>query len=333
LRYKGIVSNQSVRDWNRFDVEVEVLDFDPKTGHIEYHIHPDPGRYEWRDEPEGRVLYDRFDGFRFSYALVIDTLKRAMQMDQSPPLAVIPDVAAYVASRRPQIAAALRGERDGGKLVDLAEERLRQFEKDELAFVILSVDIKGSTKLQTSSDRKTFARTINTFLTEMSELVALFHGHVLKYEGDGLIAYFAAPAFIIKADAAIDCAFCIHRLIYDAVNPELERAGLPPIDVRLGLDGGEAVIEILGSDKTKRHADLIGEVVSLACKIQARAGTGEIFLGESVERNLHFRWRELCRRVELPADWTYSVSGDEPYSLFRLDQRGTRPVERNRGRS
>lgn len=327
------MTEHSVRDRNRFDVEVEIVDFDVETGRVEYHIHPDPGRYEWRERDGERVLYDRFDNVYFAHALVIDMLKRALQMEQAEPLAVIPDVAAYVASRRPPIAAGLRGELDRGEVVDLSEEQLRQFEKDELAFVILSVDIKGSTKLQTSSDRKTFARTINVLLTEIGDLVARFHGHVLKHTGDGLIAYFAEPTFIIKSDAAVDCAYCIRRLIYDAVNPELEAAGLPAIDVRLGLDGGEAAIEILGSDKTKRHADLIGEVVSLACKIESRAGTGEIFLGETVERNLHFRWRELCERVEGPDHWNYSVSGGEPYPLFRLDWTGTRPVERGRARS
>ena len=135
------------------------------------------------------------------------------------------------------------------------------------------------------------------------------------------------PPFIIKNDAALDCAFCVRRLVYDAINPELELVGLPPIDVRLGLDGGEAAIVVLGSDKTKRHADLIGDVVSLACKIESRAGTGEIFLGETVHRNLHFSWRELCAPVDL-TDWTYSVCDSEPYPLFRLDPTGTRPVER-----
>jgi class 3 adenylate cyclase len=145
-----------------------------------------------------------------------------------------------------------------------------------------------------------------------------------------LIAYFPEPTFIIKNDAAVDCAYCARRLVYDAVNPELEQAGLPAIEVRFGLDRGEAAIEILGSARTKRHADIIGDVVSLACKIESRAGTGEIFLGETVERHLHFRWRELCAPVDLPADWTYSVSGGEPYPLFRLEPTGTRAVEQAR---
>ena len=90
----------------------------------------------------------------------MDMLERAMRMTPGPALGVIPDVAAYVASRRPEIAAALRDEGATGELVDLAEAQLRAFETDELAFVILSVDINDSTNLQTSTDRQTFAATI-----------------------------------------------------------------------------------------------------------------------------------------------------------------------------
>lgn len=322
------MSQHSVREHNRFDFQIEVVDFNPETGLVKYHLHPDPGRYEWRERNGERVLYDRFDDVYFPHALVMQMLKRALRMKPGPALGVIPDVAAYVASRRTLIAAAVRGKGVGGPLVDLSEAQLHEFETDELAFVILSVDIEGSTRLQASTDRRTFAATITALLTEIAELVALFHGHVLKYTGDGLIAYFAPPTFIIKNDAAVDCAYCVRRLVYDAINPELEAAGLSTIDIRLGLDGGEAAIVVLGSDKTKRHADLIGDIVSLACKIEAQAGSGEIFLGETVHRNLHFSWRELCTPVELGPDWAYSVSRREPYSLFRLDPTGTRPVER-----
>lgn len=323
------MSERSVREQSRFDFQTILVGYDPDTGQAQYIVRPDPGRYEWRDLKRGRALYDRVDDVYFDHDLVWDMLRRALQMTPGPLLAVIPDIDAYVASRRGRIAAGLRGKATGEQLRDVSEEQLRQFEKDELAFVILSVDIVGSTKLQTSTNRQMFARTMDVLLTEMAELVARFYGHVLKYTGDGLIAYFAPPTFIIKADAALDCAYCIRRLVYDGINPELEPAGLPVIDIRLGLDGGEAAIKVLGSDRTKRHADLIGDVVSLAAKIESRAGRGDVFLGETVLRNLHFPWRELCSAVELPADWTYSVSGGIPYPVFRLDPSGTRPVERD----
>jgi class 3 adenylate cyclase len=330
VRYKGAMSERSVRDRNRFDFQtVEVVD--PETGRVAILVRPDPGRYEWRERGGQHVLFDRFDHFYFSEELVRDMLEQALAMEPGPELAVIPDIAAYVAKRRPAIAAALEGEVADGELVDLAETQLRAFAKDELEFAILSVDVVGSTRLQTRTDTQTFARTINSLLGEVSQLVALFHGHVLKYTGDGLIAYFAPPTFIIKNDAAVDCAYCVRRLVYDGMKPELEAAGLPTIDVRLGIDSGQAAIVVLGSVMTKRHADLIGDVVSLALKIQGKAGAGEIFLGETVERNLHFPWRELCDRVHLPeSEWDYSIAGGAPYPVFRLDTGEIRPVERSR---
>jgi len=259
-----------VREHNRFDLQIEVIEIDPEGELVQFHVRPDTGRYEWRDRDGEQVLYDRFDNVYFPRRLVIDMINEAMQLTPGPELGVIPDIDEYVAARRPEIASALRSKRTTGQPVDLAEAQLRAFEKDELAFVILSVDIEGSTMLQTSTDRQTFAATVNALLTEIAELIARFHGHVLKYTGDGLIAYFAPPTFIIKNDAAVDSAFCGRRLVYEAINRELEAIGLPPIEVRLGLDAGEAAIVVLGSDKTKRHADLIGDAISLARKIESR---------------------------------------------------------------
>jgi hypothetical protein len=229
------MSEDSVRGHNRFDFQIEVVDADPETGRVQLRLRPDPGRYEWREADGERVLYDRFDDVYFPHALVMDSFKRVLEMTPGPALGVIPDIAAYVESRRPTIAASLRGQRAAGDLVDRSEAQLREFERDQLAFVIVSVDIEGSTKLQTSTDTQTFATTINALLTEIAELVALFHGHVLKYTGDGLIAYFAPPTLIIKNDAALDCAYCVRRLVFDAINPE-HQGPQPACRVLLGVE-------------------------------------------------------------------------------------------------
>ncbi len=34
----------SVREHNRFDLQIEVVDVDPEAGLVQYHVHPDPGR-------------------------------------------------------------------------------------------------------------------------------------------------------------------------------------------------------------------------------------------------------------------------------------------------
>lgn len=103
------MSEESVRGRNRFDYQIEVLDADPETGRVQLFLRSDPGRYEWRERDGERVLYGRFDDVYFPHSLVMDSFRRVLEMTPGPALGVIPDIAAYVESRRPTIAAALRG--------------------------------------------------------------------------------------------------------------------------------------------------------------------------------------------------------------------------------
>lgn len=152
----------------------------------------------------------------------------------------------------------------------------------------------------------------------MSEIVPHFHGHVLKYTGDGLIAYFLEPSFITRNDLAIDCALTLRGLVYRVLNPVLEEWGFPTIGVRIGLDAGEACVETIGSPATKQHKDIIGSVVSLAAKIQAQAEPGGIFLGDAVERSLHMAWRQISEPVQLGEEWGYRDSEGKVYQVHRV---------------
>jgi class 3 adenylate cyclase len=125
----------------------------------------------------------------------------------------------------------------------------------------------------------------------------------------------------------VDCALCIRRLIADALNPELKQRGLPRLDIRVGLDAGEAAVRVLGSPTTKRHADIIGDVVSLACNIESAAERNEVLLGDTVERNLHVTWRQQCEPAQVPEDWALKGPDGEPYRLHRLGPDASRPIE------
>ena len=226
----------------------------------------------------------------------------------------------YVDARRPAIIARLEGKTEAPSFQDKSEEFLESLSVDKLAFVILSVDIVGSTHLATTLDRWTYAKLISIVLFELSEVIPKFHGHVLKYTGDGLIAYFPEPSFITKNDLAIDCALTLLRLVKDGLNPVLGDHGLPAIQIRIGLDSGEAYVETIGSPETKQHKDIIGDVVSLATKIQARAQPGEIYLGDVTERNLHTMWRMGCEPVDLGGSWEYRDRSGNVYKVHRMAQ-------------
>ncbi len=113
------MNERSVRQQSRFDFQTILVGHDPDTGQAQYIVRPDAGRYEWRELSGKRALYDRFDDVYFDHDLVWDMLRRALDMTPGPLLAVIPDIDAYVRSRRSRIAAALGGDADDGALRDL----------------------------------------------------------------------------------------------------------------------------------------------------------------------------------------------------------------------
>jgi len=234
---------------------------------------------------------------------------------ESPEIA---DAQEYVGSRTPFIEEMLAGRSKPPTFEDKSEQFLRTLSEDRLGFVIMYVDIVDSTRISLQLEPGAYRRLVATVLYEMSEVIPKFHGHVLKYTGDGVIAYFPEPSWTSKHDLAIDCALTIRRLVYEGLSPILDAAGYPQIDVRIGLDSGDAYVVTIGSPATKQHKDIIGSVVSLAAKIQRLAEPGGICLGAVTERNLHTKWRGICEQVELPGDWEYEDENGMPYRVHRV---------------
>lgn len=302
----------------RFDIEAEILDFDEKSGAMTLIFRPNPRRYEWIERGGERLLHDKLDHRYFPAHVLRQLWARLedMPVGYQPPM--LDDVAEYRETRIPLIVDTLQGHQPPPTFEDKSEQFLRSLAGDELAFVILSLDIVGSTKLSLDTDGETYVRLVSTTLYELSEIVPKYHGYVLKYTGDGFIAYFPEPSFATKNDLAMDCAATLRWFVYKGLNPVFEEYGLPTLGVRIGLDAGHAYVVVIGSPETKQHTDIIGAVVSLACKIQAQARPGAIYLGDEVWRTLHTSWRLLCEPVDLREDWNYRNSEGNVYALHRL---------------
>lgn len=302
----------------RMDFVHKILSVNKKSRTILVALEPDPRRYEWREREGKRYLYDKFDDVYFPEQAYFEMSKQIIGKPIYFQPQKIDDAETYIKSRGPLIESMLDGFEHPPSFEDKSEKFLHSLSVDKLAFVIISLDIVGSTKLATATDQETYARLISTVLYELSEVIPKFHGHVLKYTGDGLIAYFPEPSFITKNDLAIDCALTLRGLVYKTLNPILEKRRFTAIGIRIGLDAGEAYVKTIGSPETKQHKDIIGALVSLTAKIQARAKPGEIYLGETVERNLHTMWRQICEPVDLGKDWDYKDLDGNVYKIHRV---------------
>lgn len=306
----------SIRDRRRrFDFCSRVVP-DPEGDGFLIEITPDPSRYEWHEVNGEQVLFDKLDGCRLPPGF----LRKVAEYTATHPTHVEPpqirDAAEYVRIRTPLIRERLEGRIASATLCDRSTAFLEDLREQDIGFIIVSADLVASTDLWRAVDRDRCVLIFQTVQHEFSEVVAGFHGHVLSYAGDGLIAFFAQPTIMSKADLAIDCALTLHRLLYTAVNPLLGAHDLPRLELRIGMDVDDARVTITGSPTTKSQLDILGEVVSLTTKIQQIATPGVICVGAALERNLHTRWRKFLHPCALPSDWPHADFDNSPYQVF-----------------
>jgi adenylate cyclase len=188
--------------------------------------------------------------------------------------------------------------------------------EDKKRFVILSIDIVGSTKMSQELSIEINSKIIQLYSQEISQLINYYNGYVLKFQGDGIIAYFPEPNYLGMNDNAILCAHSIKYFIINGLNKILNNNGFPSINFRIGLDSGEAMILIVGSKESKTHKDLIGLTINLATKIQGLAEPNKILAGEATITNAYYLYRTWFDKVVLPEDWNYYKNNKLEYQVF-----------------
>jgi len=153
-------------------------------------------------------------------------------------------------------------------------------------------DVVGFSTLSEAMRPEEIVSLMNGYLTVMSEAIEASGGFVDKYVGDAIVAIFGAPVrsadHAVKAvAAALDC-----RRRLEALNRE--RAS--PIQHRIGLNTGEALIGNIGSRRRFNYT-AFGDSVNLASRLEqvsASFGTS-ILAAESVvtATGAAFVWREI----------------------------------------
>ena len=88
-----------------------------------------------------------------------------------------------------------------------------------------------------------------------------------KYIGDAMMAIFGAPLNLEShEDWAIKCAKQI-KINMEALNIEFKTKGLPPVQIGIGINSGDAIIGNMGSDQRFDYT-AIGDAVNVAARLE-----------------------------------------------------------------
>lgn len=277
-------------------------------------LKPNPDRYDRIDQDDKKGWLDTFDNTFYSDSVLAEGWEQieGMPIYHSPP--EIDNWDSYIEERQRSIRSYLESGSLSYNFDDESTSVLTDLsKKGNPLFVIMVVDLVGSTNMNISMHPSTYSLMVQSFISEIRLLVRKHTGYVLKYTGDGLIAYFAEPNILGKHDNAALCATRIPDLLDEALNPALNEFDMPSLQFRIGLDTGSAEI----FPGAQSSLDLLGTTVSLAAKIESTANTDEILLGENTERNLHTSWRQRTQEVTDERDWGYSIDGEE-YDIYTI---------------
>lgn len=306
----------------RMDFTQELLDWErQEDGSVEaqFVVTPDPDRYE-RIGGEGKKgWFDKYEGWFIPDSVVTDLLRQAKDMPTNYTPTQVGNIYEYVADRKATIQQFLDDDLEENDAIEPADDHLPELAAENRnQFVVLSIDLVDSTKLSGDLEVQEFRTLTQLFQREISILIDQFHGHILGYRGDGLIAYFPEPDYIGMHDNAIDCATCLRIFIQEGINDVLTDNGYPALEFRIGLDSG--VLDIAPvAPGVDDNMELIGHTINLASKIQSVAKPSEIYMGEATEKRLHGMWRRHTELVEEVEDWDYKKYGNDTYPLYQIN--------------
>src|SRR6516225_2059164 len=142
---------------------------------------------------------------------------------------------------------------------------------------VLFCDLVGSTEIAAQLDPEEWRELVASYLRATAEAITRYGGHVAKYLGDGVMAYFGWPeAHENDAERAARAGLAIA----EEVSKLNHQSTHPKIAVRVGIDSG-AVVVGAGAGK---DADVFGEAPNIAARVQSVAQPDTVLVTAATHR-------------------------------------------------
>jgi class 3 adenylate cyclase/predicted ATPase len=168
---------------------------------------------------------------------------------------------------------------------------------------VMFIDLVGSTVLSTRLDPEEMGEVLRAYQDAVAGEVLRWEGHVAKFMGDGVLAYFGWPkAHEDDAERAVRAGLAITEAV----------AGLPArggetLAARVGIATGLVVVGDLVGQGAAREEAVVGETPNRAARLQQLARPGTVVVGEPTRRLVG----GLFELEELPAPALKGFAGPQ----------------------
>ena len=186
-------------------------------------------------------------------------------------------------------------------------------EAERRQLTVMFVDLVGSTELSRRLDPEEMREVIRAYQNTVAGEIGLFDGHVAKFMGDGVLAYFGWPhGHEDDAERSVRAALAIVDTVARLATP----AG-KALAARIGIATGLVIVGDLIGEGVAREAAVVGETPNLAARLQALAEPGSVIIATGT--------RTLIGGLFDLADLgTHSFKGySEPVRAWRVVREGS----------
>jgi class 3 adenylate cyclase/predicted ATPase len=193
-------------------------------------------------------------------------------------------------------------------------------EPERRQLTVMFCDLVGSTDLSAQLDPEDLRDIIGRYQNACAAVIHDVEGHVAKYMGDGILAYFGYPrAHEDDADRAVHAGLRIVEAVAKLEVVSVTEAK-PLLAVRIGIATGEVVVGDMLAADSSREAAVTGETPNRAARLQGAAAPNQVLVGD--------RTRQLTRRG---FDWsgplTLTLKGfDQPVRAWRVGGERSQPL-------
>jgi predicted ATPase/class 3 adenylate cyclase len=145
---------------------------------------------------------------------------------------------------------------------------------------VMFVDLVGSTELSRRLDPEDMREVIRAYQNATAGEILRFEGHVAKFMGDGILAYFGWPrAQEDAAERAVRAGLAAVQVLGHVATLAGE-----PLAARVGIATGVVVVGDLVGEGAAQEEAVVGETPNLAARLQQMAEPGAVVIAEATRR-------------------------------------------------
>jgi len=178
----------------------------------------------------------------------------------------------------------------------LKEPGLLKLGGEQKELTALFTDIEDFTVLSEKYPPEELVNILNSYLTEMTEILFKHEGTLDKYDGDAIKSFFGAPLYFPDHAKRACWAGIEMQERLGQLRKQWKNSGRPELYMRIGINTGSMVVGNMGS-KNRMNYGINGDSVNLAARLEAankEYGTFSLISESTYEQaKNHIEVREL----------------------------------------